>query len=77
VVFFAMMIVYVHSVMGSSTRVSAFPAVGGMFVITSGFLFLLLLIWKHNHLVYPRQYAEWNDSWLCQRCGGVSSQGLG
>ncbi len=74
---FTVLIVYVHSVMGSSTKVSALPAVVGMFVVATGFLISLVLTWGHNHLVYPRQYAEWNDSWLCQRCGGVSSQRLG
>jgi lipid-A-disaccharide synthase-like uncharacterized protein len=76
VVSFAVLIVYVHTVMGNSTKVSALPAEFGMLGVATGFLFLLFLIWKHNHLVYPRQYAEWNDSWLCQRCGGVSSQRL-
>ena len=77
VIFFTVLIVYVHSVMGSSTKVSALPAVVGMFVVATGFLISLVLIWGHNHLIYPRQYAEWNDSWLCQRCGGVSRQSGG
>lgn len=66
---------YVHSVMGSSTKVSSLPGVVGMFVLAIGFLVSLFVIWRHNHLVYPRQHAEWNDSWVCQRCGGVSAQG--
>jgi hypothetical protein len=76
VVSIVMLIVYVHSVMGSSTKVSALPAVVGMFLVATGFLMSLFLIWRHNHLVYPGQHAEWNDSWLCTRCGGVSSHGL-
>jgi hypothetical protein len=68
------LIVYVHSVMGSSTKVSSLPAMVGMFVVATGFLFLFFVFWRHNHLVYPRQYAEWDTSWVCQRCGGISSQ---
>jgi hypothetical protein len=66
------LIVYVHSVTGSSTRVSSPTAVVGMFIVGIGFLVSLILVWSHNNLVYPKQYAEWNDSWLCRRCGGVS-----
>jgi hypothetical protein len=60
--------------MGSSTKVSSLPVVVGMFVLAIGSLVSLFVIWRHNHLVYPRQHAEWNDSWVCQRCGGVSAQ---
>jgi hypothetical protein len=77
VISLAVLIVYVHSVMGSSTKVSGLPAVAGMFVVASGFLISLFVVWRHNYWVYPRRHAEWNDSWLCQRCGWVSSQGLG
>jgi hypothetical protein len=66
--------VYIHSVMGSSAKVSSLPAMVGMFIFAAGFLFFLLLIWRHNHLVYPRRFEEWSNSWLCQRCGGVSYQ---
>lgn len=76
VVSFVMLIAYVRSIMGSSTRVSSLPAMAGMFVVAIGFVLSLFLIWRHNHLVYPKQHAEWNDSWLCQRCGGVSSQNV-
>jgi len=74
---FTVLIVYIHSVMESFRKVSALPAVAGMFVVATGFLLALFVVWRHNHLAYPRRYAEWNDSWLCQRCGGVSSQRLG
>ncbi len=71
---FTMLIVYVHSVMGSSGKVSPEPAVAGMVVVTMGFLVSLIVVLRHNHFVYPKQYAEWEHSWLCTRCGGVSSQ---
>jgi hypothetical protein len=74
VIFFTVLIVYVHSVMESSTKVSVLPAELGMFGVATGFLLLLFLVWRHNHLAYPRRFAKWNDSWLCERCGGVSSQ---
>jgi hypothetical protein len=68
------LIMYVHSVMGSSTRVSSPTAVVGMFVVGIGFLVSLFLVWINNRLAYPRQYEEWNHRWLCQRCGEVSYQ---
>jgi hypothetical protein len=29
-------------------------------------------VWRHNHLRFPREYARWDRSFLCQRCGAVS-----
>jgi hypothetical protein len=65
---------YVHSVMSSSSKASSLPAAIGIVVLGAGFLFLLAAFWRHNQLVYPRQYAEWDESFVCQRCGGVSRQ---
>jgi hypothetical protein len=38
------------------------------------FPFLGLLFWRHNQRVYPRQLREWEQSFVCQRCGGVNAQ---
>jgi hypothetical protein len=32
---------------------------------------MLLLVVRHNHSVYPRRFAEWDRSFICQRCGTV------
>jgi rubredoxin len=75
--FLASLVILIRFVMASSAPVSSvgiviFGAIGlGTFVAMS------VLIWGHNHLVYPTQHAEWNDSWVCPRCGGVTSQRLG
>jgi hypothetical protein len=63
---------YVRSVMSSSSRVSSLPAAIGTVILSGAFLFLLFAFWRHNQLIYPRQYAEWDESFLCERCGGVS-----
>ena len=34
-------------------------------------LVLALVVW-HNHAVYAKQFAEWDRSFICQRCGAVS-----
>jgi hypothetical protein len=65
-------IVQVRMVMGSSAVVSSVPIVT---VGTAGLVALaaaLFVVWRHNQLVYPRQLAEWEGLFLCQRCGGVS-----
>jgi hypothetical protein len=72
---FAALIGYVHSVMSSSTRASAFPVGIGTVVLAAVFVFLLGLFWRHNQLIYPRQHAEWSLSFICQRCGAVSVAG--
>ena len=67
------LIFYTHTVMSSTSMVSAFPVV--MFGVMGAVVLLasLAVIWRHNQLVYPRQYAEWDRSFVCQRCGAVSA----
>jgi hypothetical protein len=72
----ASLIFYVHVVMSSSTKSSGMSVV---FLAVLGFSVLLIalfLTWRHNQLVYPRQFADWNASWQCSRCGGISSQNV-
>lgn len=71
---FIALIRYVHSVMSGSSRASSLPAAIGTVILGGAFLFLVVAFWRHNQLVYPRQYAEWDESFLCQRCGGVNQQ---
>ena len=68
------LIFYTHTVMASSSVVSALPVVVFGAIGLSAFLVLLLLVARHNLLVYPRQYAEWDRSYVCQRCGAVNVQ---
>lgn len=44
-------------------------------LLSAGVAVVLFLIYcKHNHSTYPRQYAHWNRSFICERCGTVSQQ---
>ncbi len=76
VVSIASVIFYSNTVMSSSSQVSGVP------VVVSGAIGMILLlaslavIWRHNLLVYPRQFVEWERSFVCQRCGAVSPHDL-
>ena len=63
---------YVIFVASSPPPVSTFPM--KMYVIVAPFVFLILafLVWRHNHLRFPQEYARWDRSFICQRCGAVS-----
>jgi len=63
------LIFYSHTVMSSSSIVSALPVVVFGVIGTVALLASMAVIWRHNQLVYPRQYAEWDRSFVCQRCG--------
>jgi len=71
VVSFLALIIYIHNVMGSPSVSSSLPmklyGLVGMCVVIAG----VFLIWRHNHFTYSRQYAEWDKSFVCQRCGTV------
>ena len=71
------LVFYVNTVTTNATTVSSPPL--KIFALISGAIFalLLFLIWRHNHSTYGRQYAEWERSFLCQRCGAVNQQRVG
>jgi hypothetical protein len=71
---FVALIAYAQSVMSSPGPASSLPVY--IYAVVASFLFLVLafLIWRHNHRAYPVQYAEWEQSFLCMRCGAVSAQ---
>ncbi len=66
------LIFYTHRVMSSASMASGLPVV--MFGVIGAVVLLasVAVIWRHNLLVYPWQYAEWDRSFVCQRCGAVS-----
>jgi hypothetical protein len=67
------LVFYVNTVTNATT-VSSAPVT--LFGLISGAILglLLLLVWKHNHSTYQRQYAEWDRCFLCERCGAISEQ---
>jgi hypothetical protein len=52
------------------------PAKLYFFLAPIAFIGLVAVFWRHNNLVYPRQFAEWDRSFLCQRCGTVTPQDI-
>ena len=64
---------YVIFVSASAPPVSTLPVKLYVFMAPFAFVVLTALFWRHNHLVYPRQYAAWDRSFLCQRCGSIDS----
>jgi hypothetical protein len=73
----AALIVYVRSVMSSSFPGSSLPVKLYAFLAPVTFVLLVALYWRHNHSTYQAQYAQWNRSFICQRCGTVSQHELG
>jgi hypothetical protein len=63
---------YVNTITKHSSSVSSVPlAIYGL--VSAGFFVVVFcLSWSHNHSIYPRQYAQWNQSFICQRCGSVT-----
>jgi hypothetical protein len=70
------LVVYVRSVMSSPPPASSLPV--KVYAVLAPFAFLLLvaLFWRHNHSTYQSQYAQWNRSFICERCGTVSQHDL-
>jgi hypothetical protein len=68
----AWLVFYVNTVATNSSTVSSSPLT--IFVLISAviFAFVVFLVWKHNHSTYQRQFAQWEHSFVCQRCGAVS-----
>jgi hypothetical protein len=66
------LVVYVRSVMSQPGPASTLPV--SLYAITFPVVLAILLafVWRHNHSSYRRQYAEWDRSFICQRCGAVS-----
>jgi amino acid transporter len=70
------LVFYVNTVTTNATTVSSAPLTLFALISCVIFVLLLLVVWKHNHSAYRRQYREWNRSFLCQQCGAVSIQQL-
>jgi hypothetical protein len=68
------LIIYVQHVMSSPVPASSLPV--KLYVAFAPVVFLLLVgtTWRHNHSTYRENYAQWNESFICERCGTVSRQ---
>jgi hypothetical protein len=65
---------YMNTFTNNSSSVFSLPLT--VFAVLSACLFVALcfLYWNHNSSTYPRQYARWDRSFICERCGTVSRQ---
>jgi hypothetical protein len=65
---------YVNAITKNSSSVSSVPLT--IYAVISAGVFVVLFLgnWKRNHSTYPREYAKWNRSFICERCGTGSQQ---
>ena len=64
-------------VMAEGTRCNRIVVWPASMVAADICVVLFLVHWKHNQSTYPLEYAYWNRSFICERCGAVSEQELG
>src|SRR5258707_4053128 len=68
---FVALLAYVRVVMTSPPPVSSLPVKIYAVVAPLVFIFLFILTLRHNHSTYQQKYAQWNESFICERCGTV------
>jgi len=66
------LVFYVNTVTTNATTVSSAPLTFLVLISGATFALLLFLVWRHNHSSYQTQYAQWDKSFICERCGTVS-----
>jgi hypothetical protein len=67
---------YANTITRNSSFVSSIPLAVYSFLSAGVFVVLFLIYWNHNYSTYPGQYARWNRSFICERCGAVSQHDL-
>jgi hypothetical protein len=67
---------YVNTITNNSSSVASVPLRIYAVLAVGVFVVLFLIYWNHNHSTYPGQYARWNRSLICERCGAVSQHEL-
>jgi len=70
------LVFYVNTVTRNATTVFSAPLTAFGLISGAVFLLLLFVVWRHNHSNYQTQYAQWDKSFICERCGTVSQQVL-
>jgi hypothetical protein len=71
---FVALVAYIRVVMTSPPPVSSLPVNLYAVFAPISFAALFILFWRHNHSAYREQFAKWNGSFGCNRCGTVSQQ---
>ena len=69
------LVFYVNTITGSATTVMS-PALAGYALVASVVFVFVVLVMRHNLSVYPKRFAEWERSFICQRCGTISKPEL-
>jgi hypothetical protein len=65
---------YMNAITNNSSSVSSLPLTVFAVLCACLFVVLFFLYWNHNHSTYPRKYAKWDRSFICNRCGVVCDQ---
>lgn len=65
---------YANTVTTNSETVTSVPLTVYTTLAICTFVFVFAGFWKHNRGTFPRQYAKWDRSFICQHCGTVSEQ---
>ena len=68
------LVIYIHAVTTNSSTVSSISFTIHTVVSSGVFIALFAFFWRHNSVKYPQEYAQWNRSFLCERCGTISQQ---
>jgi hypothetical protein len=68
------LVFYVNAVTTNSSAVSSPPLTFFALIAAAIFLLMMFLVRRHNHTAYAEGYAQWDRSFICQRCGAVSEQ---
>jgi hypothetical protein len=69
------LVVCVNTITENATMVLSPALTAYVLVASMIFAFISALVVKLNHSVYPKRFVERNHSFICQRCGSVSSHG--
>ncbi len=70
------LVFYINTVTTNSPIVLSPPSTLFALVSAAIFIVLLFLVRRHNHSTYPRLHAQWDCSFICNRCGAVSQHDL-
>jgi len=68
------LVFYVKAITKRASTVMSPALEGYALVATVVFAFIVVLVMWHNLSVYPKRLADWDRSFICQRCGTVSTQ---
>jgi len=63
------LVFYVNTITKNASSVTSPNLTAYAVIAALSFAFALAFAVRHNASVYPKQFAEWDRSFLCQRCG--------